>query len=65
MRGFDWQCDGQRRRLQQCMSDPNVWLVKDQVSNATVALITCYVDDMMIAGSRQDRDSFLAFLKTV
>ena len=61
MRGFRWEAQQQGRRLQQCMSDPNVWLIKDVKSDATVGIITCYVDDLMVAGSRHERDSFLSF----
>ena len=65
MRKFQWMCQDQTRVLQQCLSDPNVWVIKDQNSRATIGIITCYVDDLMVIGSRTERDSFLAFLKTV
>ena len=65
LKEFQWQCNGQERCLQQCVADPNVWLVKDKTSGVTVGLVTCYVDDMLVVGSQKERISFLEHLKSI
>ena len=48
-----------------CISDPNVWRVVDSKTKQLVALVSCYVDDLLIVGPRAERDSFLSRLREV
>ena len=62
---FQWEQDGSTRKLQACVSDPNIWRVIDVAPRKLVALVACYVDDILIVGRREERDAFLAHLKSV
>ena len=64
MRKFRWSCDGSGRRLLQCVTDPNVWRLVD-LQGHLLGLVTCYVDDLLVLGSRRERDSFLSHLQSV
>ena len=64
MRKFRWSCDGSARRLLQCVTDPNVWRLVD-LQGQLLGLVTCYVDDLLVLGSRRERDSFLSHLRSV
>ena len=64
MKKFRWSCNGAERRLLQCITDPNVWRLVDLHGNL-LGLVTCYVDDLLVLGSRQERDSFLDHLRSI
>ena len=64
MRKFRWSCGGSARRLLQCVTDPNVWRLVD-LQGQLLGLVTCYVDDLLVLGSRRERDSFLSHLRSV
>ena len=62
MRKFRWQCSGTERRLLQCITDPNVWRLVD-CNDQVLGLVTCYVDDLLVLGSRSEREAFLSHLR--
>ena len=65
LRGFRWTCQGHERHMQPCVSDPNIWKVYDTKSKKLVSLVACYVDDILAVGPREERDAFLAQLRSV
>ena len=62
MRKFRWQCFGAEQRLLQCITDPNVWRLVGS-DNQVLGLVTCYVDDLLVLGSRSEREAFLGHLR--
>ena len=65
LRGFAWKVGEDRRVMRPCISDPNIWKVINPDTCRLVALVACYVDDILIVGPLQERKSFLDHLKTV
>ena len=62
MKKFRWTCHGSGRRLLQCITDPNVWRLVDD-HDQVLGLVTCYVDDLLVLGSRLEREAFLDHLR--
>ena len=56
---FTGECS---RHLQQCVSDPNIWLVKSS-QDEILALVCWYVDDLLVLGPWEERISFLEKIK--
>ena len=65
MREFKWTQGEDSRVLRPCMSDPNVWLIKDLHTGTTIGAVCCHVDDSLVVGDRIERDAFLARLRSV
>ena len=61
-RVMTWATYGQPRHLQQCVSDPNIWLVKSS-DGQIVALMCWYVDDLLALGPWAERASLLDQIK--
>ena len=49
--------------MRQCVADPNVWKIVDEAASELVALMTCYVDDILVVGSLGERTAFLECLR--
>ena len=65
LRSCKWECRDQSRVMRQCIADPNVWKILDQSTSELVALMTCYVDDILVVGKMEERMAFLEHLKTI
>ncbi|CAE7722591.1 mycC [Symbiodinium sp. CCMP2592] len=61
-RVLTWTVDGENRHLQQCVADPNIWLVKSPCGE-TVALMCWYVDDLLVLGPWSERSALLEKIK--
>ena len=64
LRQTKWEVDGSVRGLWQCLSDPNVWLILGADAQP-VGLLLCYVDDLLVLGPRQERESLLTHVAQV
>ena len=53
---------GGGRVMRQCVADPNVWKIVDPDTSDLVALMTCYVDDILVVGPVEERKAFLECL---
>ena len=51
--------------MRQCIADPNVWKILDESTSTLVALMTCYVDDILVVGEMKERMAFLETLRTI
>ena len=61
VRKFQRYCLGAGRRLLQCITDPNVGRLVDD-NDQVLGLVTCYVDDLLVLGSRPEREAFLGVI---
>ena len=64
LRSFQWSCGSRNRVARQCVPDPNVWRIVDSETSALVALMTCYVDDILVVGPMEERMAFLECLRS-